>query len=135
MRARSVAFAARLARFAASFALRISCCAKPAAVRFSSMVTARPCRAPLRSSFHSSSPSARSRIQGGRGAVGIGPRMTPARVSSRLAPARTSCARPRAKRRSAPVLVISMPLKRSRNSGVICSAAQMLPARQELSRV
>eukprot|EP00965_Chrysotila_dentata_P016983 563841-Pleurochrysis_carterae.AAC.1 len=55
--------------------------------------------------------------------------MTPARVSSRLAPARTSCARPRAKRRSAPVLVIGMPLKRSRSSAVMLSAAQMPPGR------
>eukprot|EP00965_Chrysotila_dentata_P097259 3214713-Pleurochrysis_carterae.AAC.3 len=55
--------------------------------------------------------------------------MTPARVSSRLAPAQTLCARPRAKRRSAPGLFIGMPLKRSRNSGVICSAAQMPPGR------
>eukprot|EP00965_Chrysotila_dentata_P140605 4648986-Pleurochrysis_carterae.AAC.4 len=53
----------------------------------------------------------------------------PARVSSRLAPARTSCARPRTKRCSALVLVIGMPLKRSCNSALICSAAQMPPGR------
>eukprot|EP00965_Chrysotila_dentata_P137908 4561298-Pleurochrysis_carterae.AAC.1 len=74
----------------------------------------RPCRALVRSSFHSSSPLARSRIQAA--VPSAWPRMTPARVSSRLAPARTSCARPRAKRRLAPVLVIGMPLKRSRSS-------------------
>eukprot|EP00965_Chrysotila_dentata_P160884 5312524-Pleurochrysis_carterae.AAC.5 len=55
--------------------------------------------------------------------------MTPARESSRLASARTSCLRPRAKRHSAPVLGIGMPLKRVRNSGVICSAALMPPGR------
>eukprot|EP00965_Chrysotila_dentata_P113530 3751696-Pleurochrysis_carterae.AAC.1 len=63
MRARSEALAARFARFSSSLALRVSCCAKPAAVRFSSMVTLRPCRALLPSSFHSSSLLARSRIQ------------------------------------------------------------------------
>eukprot|EP00965_Chrysotila_dentata_P069844 2307229-Pleurochrysis_carterae.AAC.1 len=35
MRARSEALAARFARFSLSLALRVSCCAKPAAVRFS----------------------------------------------------------------------------------------------------
>eukprot|EP00965_Chrysotila_dentata_P061751 2045347-Pleurochrysis_carterae.AAC.1 len=78
------------------------------------MVTLRPCRALLRSSYYSSSPLARSRIQAA--VPSVCPRMTPAHVSSRLAPARTSCARPIAKRRSAPVLVIGMPLKRSRSS-------------------
>eukprot|EP00965_Chrysotila_dentata_P050142 1661149-Pleurochrysis_carterae.AAC.1 len=66
------------------------------------MVALRPCRALLRSSFHSTLPWARSRIQAA--VLSVWPRMTPARASSRLAPARTSCARPRAKRRSAPVL-------------------------------
>eukprot|EP00965_Chrysotila_dentata_P143381 4737487-Pleurochrysis_carterae.AAC.4 len=46
----------------ASLALRASCCARLATVCFSSMVTMRPCRALLRSSFPSSLPSARSRI-------------------------------------------------------------------------
>eukprot|EP00965_Chrysotila_dentata_P141286 4669833-Pleurochrysis_carterae.AAC.1 len=64
------------------------------------MVTLRPCRALLRSSFHSSSPLARSRIQDA--VPSAWPRMMPARVSSRLVPARTSCARPRGKKRSAP---------------------------------
>eukprot|EP00965_Chrysotila_dentata_P172521 5692851-Pleurochrysis_carterae.AAC.6 len=65
MRARSVAFAARFARFAASWPCASPAAPmKPAAVRFSSMVTLRPCPALfLRSSFHSSSPSARLRIQ------------------------------------------------------------------------
>eukprot|EP00965_Chrysotila_dentata_P052096 1728731-Pleurochrysis_carterae.AAC.1 len=36
MRACSEALAARIARFSSSLALRVSCCAKPAAVRFSS---------------------------------------------------------------------------------------------------
>eukprot|EP00965_Chrysotila_dentata_P047513 1575684-Pleurochrysis_carterae.AAC.2 len=40
-----------------------------------------------------------------------------------------SCARPRAKRRSSPVLISSMPLKGSRNSGIIFSVAQMSPGR------
>eukprot|EP00965_Chrysotila_dentata_P153237 5064339-Pleurochrysis_carterae.AAC.1 len=75
------------------------------------MVTLRPCCALLRSSFHSFLPLARSRIQAA--VPSAWPRMTPAHVSSHLAPARTSCAPPRAKRRSAPVLVIGMPLKRS----------------------
>eukprot|EP00965_Chrysotila_dentata_P012070 395848-Pleurochrysis_carterae.AAC.1 len=44
MRARSEALAARFAGVSSSLALRVSCCAKPAAVRFSSMVTWRPCR-------------------------------------------------------------------------------------------
>eukprot|EP00965_Chrysotila_dentata_P094967 3140487-Pleurochrysis_carterae.AAC.1 len=38
MRARSKALAARFARFLPSLALRVSCCAKPAAVSFSSML-------------------------------------------------------------------------------------------------
>eukprot|EP00965_Chrysotila_dentata_P109533 3620429-Pleurochrysis_carterae.AAC.1 len=78
------------------------------------MVTLRPCHALLRSSFHSCSPLARSRIQAA--VPSAWPRMTPARVSSLLAPAWTSCARSGAKRRSAPVLVIGRPLKRSRSS-------------------
>eukprot|EP00965_Chrysotila_dentata_P149515 4937212-Pleurochrysis_carterae.AAC.1 len=87
------------------------------------MVTLRPCRALLRSSFHSFSPLSRSRIQAA--VPSAWPRtLTHARVSSRLAPARTSCARPRAKRGSAPpVLVIGMPLKRSRSSALMRSAA------------
>eukprot|EP00965_Chrysotila_dentata_P206005 6183297-Pleurochrysis_carterae.AAC.2 len=94
------------------------------------MVTLRPRCALLRSrsNFHSSSPSARSRIQAA--VPSAWPRMTSARVMLRLPPARTSCAPPRAnKRRLAPVLVIGMPLKRSRSSGAICSAAQMPPGR------
>eukprot|EP00965_Chrysotila_dentata_P110737 3659120-Pleurochrysis_carterae.AAC.1 len=76
MRARSEALAARFARFLSSFALRVSCCAKPAAVRFSIMVTLRPCRAVLRRSCHSSSPLARSRIQAA--VPSAWPRMMPA---------------------------------------------------------
>eukprot|EP00965_Chrysotila_dentata_P058767 1949927-Pleurochrysis_carterae.AAC.2 len=75
-----MAFAARLARFAASLALRVSCCAKPAAARFSSMGTLRRCRALLRSSFRFFLPYARSRVQA------AWPSMTPDYVSSRLAP-------------------------------------------------
>eukprot|EP00965_Chrysotila_dentata_P058239 1930987-Pleurochrysis_carterae.AAC.1 len=92
------------------------------------MVTLRPCRALLRSSFLSYSPLARPRIQAA--VPSAWPRMTPARVSSRLTPARTSCARPRAKRRSEPVLVIGMPLKRSQPLAVMLYlAAQMPPGR------
>eukprot|EP00965_Chrysotila_dentata_P033259 1107776-Pleurochrysis_carterae.AAC.1 len=61
--------------------------------------------------------------------------MTPARVSSRLAPARTSTARPRAKRRSAPVLVIGMPLKHLRSSAVSEALGCTDAAGEELSRV
>eukprot|EP00965_Chrysotila_dentata_P025234 837935-Pleurochrysis_carterae.AAC.1 len=61
--------------------------------------------------------------------------MAPARVSSRLVPVRTSCARPRAKRRSAPVLVIGMPLKRSQSLAVSDALGCTDAAREELSRV
>eukprot|EP00965_Chrysotila_dentata_P256526 6212570-Pleurochrysis_carterae.AAC.1 len=70
----------------------------PAVMHFSSMITLRPCRALLRSSFHSFSPLARSRIRASVSSAW--PRMTPVRVSLRLAPARTSCARPIEQRRA-----------------------------------
>eukprot|EP00965_Chrysotila_dentata_P235012 6200502-Pleurochrysis_carterae.AAC.1 len=75
----------------------------------------RPCRALLmRSSFNSSSLSTCSHIHAA--VPSAWPRMTPAYASLRLAPARTSCTPWTAKRRSAPVLVIGMPLKCSRSS-------------------
>eukprot|EP00965_Chrysotila_dentata_P129483 4280265-Pleurochrysis_carterae.AAC.1 len=72
MRAHSVAFAACFARFSASLALSVSCCAKPADVRFSSML------------LLLLAASARSRIQAA--VPSAWPRMTPA--STRVVVAR-----------------------------------------------
>mmetsp|Transcript_43623 Transcript_43623/g.137499 ORF Transcript_43623/g.137499 Transcript_43623/m.137499 type:complete len:208 (-) Transcript_43623:9-632(-) len=84
-------------------------------------------RARLRSALHSVAPLARPSIHSA--VLSMSPRITPARVSSRLAPARSSCLRPTANIRSAPVLVIGQPLSRSRSAGVIWSCAQQPPGR------
>eukprot|EP00966_Prymnesium_polylepis_P262620 6066105-Prymnesium_polylepis.1 len=86
-----------------------------------------PSRPFLRSFFHSSSASSRPRMK--PTVSSIPPSTTPAFVSSRLAPARASCARPSANMRSAPVLVMGQPFSRSRSSVVILSSAQMPPGR------
>eukprot|EP00966_Prymnesium_polylepis_P251183 5807631-Prymnesium_polylepis.1 len=67
--------------------------------------------------LHSASASSRPRIKPTVSSMPL--RMTPALVSSRLAPARSSCLRPIANIRSAPVLVIGQPLSRRRSSAVI----------------
>jgi hypothetical protein len=56
--------------------------------------------------------------------------MTPSRFSGRVKPARASWQRPSAKTRSAPVLVVGMPLSRSRISAVCLSRANRPPGRK-----
>eukprot|EP00965_Chrysotila_dentata_P001612 52999-Pleurochrysis_carterae.AAC.1 len=61
MRARSEALAASFARFSSSLALRVSCCAKPATVRFCRMVTLSPRAAPSSAAASTSSHRWRAR--------------------------------------------------------------------------